>query len=247
MVRTKALREGVTPAPKRSRAMQPLNGRLTDRLGIAIVTGVHKPGSTLPNEMKASEGLHVSRNAYREAIRVLAAKGLVTSRTKTGTKVNPRRQWNILDPSVLAWMFAREPDLKFIKGLFELRRIVEPAAAALAAERRTSAALARMGHALEEMVSHGLQSEIGRDADERFHQSILEATDNETLAGLTATISSAIRWTTIFKYNASSRPRDPIPAHRALFAAIADSDAKAARTAAISLVDQAFDDIHRLL
>jgi DNA-binding FadR family transcriptional regulator len=227
--------------------MQPLNDRLADRLGTAIVTGVHPPGSTLPNEVEASVELQVSRTAYREALRVLAAKGLVTSRPKTGTKVSPRSQWNILDPSVLAWMFGSKPDLQFVKSLYEMRQIVEPAAAALAAERRTNSQLARLGHALEEMQRNGLHSDAGRAADEQFHQIILEATDNEALAGLVATISSAIRWTTIFKYNASKRPRDPIPAHQTLFAAIASKDSANAREAGLALVNQAYEDIRVML
>ena len=64
----------------------------------------------------------------REAIQVLTAKGLVESRPKAGTRVLPRNRWNLLDPDVLAWAFAGEPDIQFVRDLFELRAIVEPAA-----------------------------------------------------------------------------------------------------------------------
>jgi DNA-binding FadR family transcriptional regulator len=240
-------RRKTSSAARKVRPLQPLTERLADRLGTAIVTGVHQPGSTLPNELEASEGYKVSRTAYREALRVLTAKGLVSSRPKTGTKVSPRSQWNILDPSVLGWMFATKPDLQFVKSLYELRQIVEPPAAALAAQRRTSSELSRMGHALQEMSRHGLHTEEGREADEHFHQIILEATRNEPLSGLVATISTAIRWTTLFKYSASKKPRDPIPAHENLFAAIAAKDADAAHEAALTLVKQAFEDIRLML
>ena len=92
----------------------------------------------------ATETLGVSRAAYREGVQVLIAKGLVESRPKAGTRVLPRDHWNLLDPDVLAWAFAREPDQRLIDSLFELRGIVEPAAAALAAERTSREDLQRM-------------------------------------------------------------------------------------------------------
>ena len=80
-----------------------------------------EPGS------RSSEGLAVSRTAYREAVRTLSAKGLVESRPKAGTRVSERGRWNLLDPDVLAWAFETEPGEAFIRDLFELRKIVEPA------------------------------------------------------------------------------------------------------------------------
>ncbi len=214
---------------------------------MAIVSGRFAPGTYLANEMDASEKMHVSRTAYREAMRLLSTKGLVNSRPKSGTRVNPRKDWIILDPDVLAWIFESEPSIKFIRSLFELRKIVEPAAAALAAERRTAEQLSRMGHALEEMGRHGLHTPEGERADQTFHECILEASDNEPLTGLTNSISFAIRWTTILKYRADKAPPDPMPAHRALYAAIAESDANAAQIAAATLIENAFEDTKRSL
>ncbi len=109
------------------------HGAIAQKLGVAILSGEYAPGHVLDAEVIASEALGVSRTAYREAVQVLTAKGLVESRPKAGTRVLPRDRWNLLDPEVLAWAFAGEPDILFIRGLFELRTIVEPAAAALAA------------------------------------------------------------------------------------------------------------------
>ena len=109
-------------------------------MDVEIVGGARKPGEVLGGEIEASAALGVSRTAYREAIRILSAKGLVESRPKAGTRVLPRRFWNVLDPDVLAWTFEGEPDTEFILDLFELRAVVEPAASALAALRRSSAA-----------------------------------------------------------------------------------------------------------
>ncbi|MFX7988724.1 GntR family transcriptional regulator, partial [Acinetobacter baumannii] len=92
-------------------------------------SGMRKPGDVFGGEIEASEALGVSRTAYREAIRILAAKGLVESRPKAGTRVTPRSRWNMLDVDVLAWTFEGEPDTDFIIDLFELRGVIEPAAA----------------------------------------------------------------------------------------------------------------------
>src|SRR6185503_7469534 len=98
------------------------------KLGVAIVAGRIKPGATLDNEIAASERMAVSRTAYREAVRILAAKGLVESRPKRGTQVCPRSAWHLLDPEVLSWLFESQPSPDFVAGLFELRLIIEPAA-----------------------------------------------------------------------------------------------------------------------
>src|SRR4051794_38338827 len=72
-------------------------------LGIKIVSGQYRPGESLPGEIASSQQHQVSRNAYREAVRILAAKGLVESRQKAGTLVTDRSRWNLLDPDVLNW------------------------------------------------------------------------------------------------------------------------------------------------
>ena len=89
------------------------------------------------------------------------------------------------------------------------------------------------------MNSAGLATPEGQAADQQFHTIILEATGNELLMSLAGTISSAVRWTTLFKYRASRKPRDPMPVHRALFEAIAEGDGAAARRATAELIEQA--------
>lgn len=223
------------------------HGTIARRLGIEILSGQYVPGDILKGEIEFSEQLEVSRTAYREAIRILAAKGLVESRPKFGTAVTARRKWNLLDPDVLEWMFEGEPTDQFIRDLFDLRMIIEPAAAAVAAEKRTGAHLATMGHALENMASHGLVAEAGRIADQTFHHTILEATGNELLITLSSSIASAITWTTSFKQRYRKLPRDPVPEHRDVYAAIADGDPDAARKAMIELIELALQDTRAAL
>lgn len=219
-----------------------LKGALAARIGTDIVSGVYRPGDTLSGEIAFAEALNVSRTAYREAVQVLAAKGLVESRTKTGTRVLPRERWNLLDPDVLAWSFAGEPDPALIRNLFELRAIVEPAAARLAAERRDEDDLADMAAALEAMALHTLATDEGRAADRAFHRALLHATRNDALIFLAAGVGAAVHWTTEFKQRARALPRDPIPDHRRVYGAVAAGDAAAAGKAMRLLVELALDD-----
>lgn len=224
-----------------------LHGAIAHKLGVAILSGEYAPGDKLSGEVAFAEELNVSRSAYREAVQVLTAKGLVESRTKAGTKVLSRNRWNLLDPEVLAWAFAGKPDRKFVRDLFELRAVVEPAAAGLAAERADKAELKVMREALAGMRRHTLATEAGRAADRDFHTAILQATRNDALQVLSASIGAAVNWTTQFKLSSPALPRNPIPDHVAVYDAIAAGDAEAASSAMRVLVALALEDAHEAM
>ncbi len=232
-----------TETPRKPRGTgRRLHGAVAHKLGLAILSGQYAPGDTLSGEVAFAEELEVSRSAYREAVQVLTAKGLVESRPKAGTRVLPRNRWNLLDPEVLAWAFAGEPDIQFVRDLFELRSIVEPAAARLAAERRDKSDLKIMKDALAAMRRHTLATEAGRAADRDFHNAILGATRNDALLVLTASIGAAVNWTTQLKQRSRALPRNPIPDHMRVYDAIAASDPVAASEAMRVLVDLALED-----
>ncbi|WP_245524603.1 FadR/GntR family transcriptional regulator [Methylobacterium nonmethylotrophicum] len=219
-----------------------LHGSVARDIGIAILAGRTPPGTVLPGEIAASATHAVSRTAYREAIRILSAKGLVESRPKAGTRVSERGRWNLLDPDILAWAFETDPGEAFIRDLFELRRIVEPAAAELAALRRSARDLARMAAALDGMARHGLAVPAGRAADQAFHHAILEATGNAPLVALSSSIAASVTWTTIYKQRRRALPRDPLPEHRALYEAIEAGEGALARARMAELIRLALAD-----
>lgn len=230
------------PTPRHPRpGAERLHGAIARNLGVAIVSGVHQPGDILGNEIELSEQLSVSRSAYREAIRILAAKGLVESKPRTGTRVLTMDRWNLLDSDVLSWFFASEPSPAIVNGLFELRMIVEPAAAALAAVRRSDDQLSEMRTALESMERMTLKTDAGQAADRDFHQAILTATGNPPLISLASTIGAGVRWTTLYKQRKRRLPPDPMPEHWAVFEAIAAGDAEAARSTMSALVAHALE------
>jgi DNA-binding FadR family transcriptional regulator len=146
-------------APKLNAPVQlRVHGSIAREIGQAIVSGRLRPGHVLAGEVEASAKRRVSRTAYREAIRILCAKGLIHSRPRTGTRVSRISDWHLLDPDVLTWLFSGNPKPEVLHGLFELRTIVEPAAAALAATRRNQEHLADMRRALDAMAFHSNSS-----------------------------------------------------------------------------------------
>lgn len=218
-----------------------LFGQVAQFLGRAIIAGTYRAGDLLPNEGGLPAELSVSRTAYREAIKVLTAKGLVEARPKSGTRVTPRGNWNLIDPDVLLWQLSTNPSEAAIRELFELRRIIEPRAAALAAQRRTEAELAAITVALEDMLSAEVYSEAAIRADVEFHRLIFAAAGNRPLACLAHVVVATIQWSMLVQ---SSR-RDMIafegPArdHRRVRDAIAGQQPEMAAAMMDVLVNEA--------
>jgi DNA-binding FadR family transcriptional regulator len=219
-----------------------LHGAIARDIGVLIVSGRYRPGHVLDNEIEASSRRKVSRTAYREAVRILSAKGLVHSRPRVGTRVSALGEWHLLDPDVLSWAFEGEPEPSVLHGLFELRSIVEPAAAALAAQRRNQRHLDEMRRALDAMAAHTLHVAAGRIADQAFHAALLSATANPFIVSLTNGVTAAVTALTEFKQRIAPLKRDPVPDHLRVYDAIAAKDAAAASAAMADLIRLAIMD-----
>jgi DNA-binding FadR family transcriptional regulator len=221
-----------SPAPENLR----VHGTIAREIGRSIVSGKLNPGHLLDGEIEASSSWRVSRTAYREAIRILSAKGLIHSRPRTGTRVSEISDWHLLDPDVLTWLFDDVPKPEVLHGLFELRTLVEPAAAALAATRRNQVHLANMRGALDAMRFHTLDTPAGREADMMFHAALLAATSNPFVVSLTKGVTAAVNALTEFKQRRAKIERDPVPDHLRVFDAIAAKDPEGARDAMTRLI-----------
>jgi DNA-binding FadR family transcriptional regulator len=147
-------------------------------LGAEILSGVRVPGSRLPSMDEMFQIFGVSRLVVREVMRTLAAKGMVTSKTRVGTKVCDPTQWNWLDPKVLEWRGKIGLDQTFMTQLTQVRLALEPAAAKLAAENRTEQDLAMLRAALKGMFGSGDDHQKFSKADRNFHDAVLAATHN---------------------------------------------------------------------
>ncbi|AAV81149.1 FadR family transcriptional regulator [Idiomarina loihiensis] len=208
---------------------QSIHSWVAQELGSRIVGGVYLPGQYIPNENDIGAELGVSRTALREAFKLLTAKGLIESRPKLGTRVRPRKNWNMFDAEVLRWCFSSNPDTKFYMSLYEMREIIEPNAASLAAMHRTDEQLAALTEAYQAME----EAQIGTDAvyksDLEFHLALLEATNNEFMASLGVTIETALENSFRLSSAIAEEYVDSLPGHKAVFMAIKEQSPVVAR------------------
>jgi DNA-binding FadR family transcriptional regulator len=202
----------------------------------------------LPDETALSEQYGVSRTVVREAIKVLASKGLVETRPKVGTQVRPRRYWNLLDSDVLAWRYEVGPDEGFLEDLNEVREIIEPAGAALAAERATTDEVTDILAWCDKMEDTAAEDgDDYIDADMAFHTAILDACHNDLLAQLSDTITMALRLSRRLTVSVPGSSLAAMPAHRAAAHAIRDREPRAAESAMRELLRMTAADIDRAL
>jgi DNA-binding FadR family transcriptional regulator len=158
-----------------------LHAHVVESLGMRIVRGELKAGDPFPSEAELGREFNASRSVIREAVKSLAARGLLESRTRTGIRVLPPMHWNLLDIEVLGWRYEAMPREQFFKELFEIRRMIEPPASALAAERATRAEIDSIAAAYAVMEKADPTTETAIEADLRFHRGILIASHNDLL------------------------------------------------------------------
>jgi DNA-binding FadR family transcriptional regulator len=214
-----------------------LHGQIVHDIGRRILRGDLLPGEPVPSE----RGLPASRTVVREAIKVLAAKGLVESRPKTGTRVRPRQAWNLLDPDVLAWQGEGLPTQPFLKKLTEVRSIVEPAAAERAARRAGAREVSAIRDAYRDMEAALTKREPDYaafdQADVRFHRAIMRACRNDLLEQMSRFVYSGL----LVSFHATSRlpgaARASLPRHRAILEAIRNRDGTRAAEQMRALVE----------
>jgi DNA-binding FadR family transcriptional regulator len=225
-----------------------LYAQVAETLGCEIVGGIYAPGEALPGVPEMCARFEVSRTALREAYSILAAKGLISARPKVGTLVRPRAEWNALDPEVLAWHFQSAMTEKVIRDLFKVRQMIEPAAAAMAAEERSSTTLTRLEEAFARMVRYrnGEGDLIAADLD--FHMAILEGQDNLFLSALGGLIHTSLRAVFSYSWEGAARIQEErLRGHEAILEAIREGRADEARRRMSALLSDSLDDVREFL
>ncbi|HSI59962.1 MAG TPA: FadR/GntR family transcriptional regulator [Ideonella sp.] len=218
--------------------------QIVEELGAKIVSGVLASGTQVSPEPILAESLGVGRLAVREAMKVLAAKGLIVIRPKTGTHVLPREAWNLFDPAVLRWHAAASFDDRFLADLVQLRRMIEPPAARLAAVQATDAQIEAVRSAHAAMAAATAQEDYIA-ADLRFHAAVLAACNNQFIRQLQGAISEVLK----ISFTASSAPGGrqerlfALSLHEALVTALVQRDGDAAEAAVQRLIERAEDRI----
>ncbi len=229
-----------------SNSARGLHDQVVHVLGVRIVSGALAAGETL-DVPGLSRELDVSLPGLRSSLRVLAGKGLVEARPKRGTYVRPIREWNMLDPDVLAWQLAGSAESKMLRDLADVRSIVEPAAARRAAVHRSAKDVAAMERALAAIRDTPLDNVAAAlEADASFHRALFAATGNQLLVSMNGLIKAGMRERDRRLRSHDDVP-DPVPSHRAVLDAIRNGDPDAAERAMIRLIAQSAEDAERLL
>ena len=229
-----------------TRAAGSLHGMVVERLGFLIASGEFKAGDNLPNADELSARLGVGRSVLREGLKVLSGKGMIEARPKTGTRVRPRSEWNHLDPDLLAWRYAA-PSAEDVGSIFDLRRAIEPAAAAMCARRAAPDEVARLGAILNEMEATADDSDRFAGPDLAFHQALLRCTGNELIASLASVVEMALLISFRLSDDNYGGQRHSLPLHRTVFERIAAHDEEGARLAVVALLNDAEADVRRVL
>jgi GntR family transcriptional regulator, galactonate operon transcriptional repressor len=240
------MNDSVHPAPaqQRDRSSRFVSHRVLGELGRRILAGQYPQNVALPTELQLCAEFGVSRTAMREATKMLAAKGLVVSRKRAGTLVQDSSLWNRLDPDVLSWMSAADPDPEFVRGLIEARLAIEPAAAELAARRASASDLARIEAGYLAMRAADLGDLAAcAEADVAFHVSILAASHNPVFAGLASLIGQALENSFRLTTSVSRNYAATLDAHGDVLEAIRLRKPDLARTRMRALIDIASADL----
>jgi DNA-binding FadR family transcriptional regulator len=217
---------------------------LQEVLGRAIVIGEYR-AKPFPTEAEIVQAHGVSRSVTREAVKMLAAKGLLGARPKQGTFVRPQDAWNLFDTDVLRWLLDRRQSLTLLRHFNELRVAVEPQAAALAAASATADQQAAITAGLERMRSADLGEDDALNADIAFHVAVLRASNNPFIAQLRSVVATALRTSIRFTNRLAGRTAS-IGDHAAVHDAILARDVDGAHAAMRVLIEKVLDIIEHV-
>ncbi len=196
-----------------------LHEEIVIQLAELIRQGQLQPGDRLPPERELAERLGVSRSSVREALRILELHGLVARRPGTGTVIAGGTPQGLI----------RSLTQLALHDVIELRLIVEPAVAALAAERATPADIARLEDILREQEAQIRRGETGAAADAAFHLAIAQATHNRALVRLAEALAEILAVSRDPCVQTPQRSRLSLQSHRQILGAIKAGSPAAAR------------------
>ncbi|HSF12116.1 MAG TPA: FadR/GntR family transcriptional regulator [Erythrobacter sp.] len=218
---------------------QYLTGEVVERIGGQIVRGDVAPGGSLPIEAELAKQHDTSRTVIREAVKMLTAKGLVGSRPRRGTYVEPEAKWNILDPDVLRWILQRRFSFELMRDFLVAREGIEPKAAAAAAIRQDRAAIAQIAARLEDMREADEGRMDSLESDIAFHIAILHASGNRFFVQFSHVIETALRFSIRLTNSVKGVRMASVADHERIYRAIERGDADAAEQAAQDLLTEA--------
>jgi DNA-binding FadR family transcriptional regulator len=224
-----------------------MHGRVVEWLGLRIVSGEYEPGSQLPNESDLADGLGVSRGGVREAVKALAAKGLVEPRPRLGTRVLARSEWNLMDRDVIDW-HGQLADPAFLEDLLNLRYMLEPEAARQAATNATADQVAVLTAAYDGMARNAPDLPDSDDAfvaaDLEFHLTLLRASGNQLVEQLGRLLETGLHHALEVNSHLPGGVAATLPLHKAVLAAVRNRKPNAANKAMRALLEKTVEAMH---
>ncbi len=222
-----------------------VHSRIVQRIGAAIVSGQLEPGQRLPNDAALIDWFKASRTAIREAMKVLATKGLIEARQRAGTSVSARSNWDLLDADVLSWHQPENIGEKLAGDLVELREVIEPVAARLAATRATEDDINKMEIAYRRMAAGVNNLAEFYAGDVAFHLSILAACHNQLMRRLDGIIGTVLAISFELQKDNLVGPHEGLEAHYDIVERIRDRDRRGAERAMRKVIGRGRDEINR--
>lgn len=214
---------------------------IANDLGSAIVTGLYPADHPMPIEAELCVKYDASRTVLREAVKMLTAKGLLTSRPRRGTWVLPEAKWNLLDPDVLGWLMERKFSPALLIEFTEIRLAIEPGAAALAARVVDAEGKAAIRAAITRMQAADHGDDDPLESDIAFHVAVLRATRNRFYSQLTGLTSTALRFSIQTTNRYKGVTQASVPAHRKVSDAIIAGKPVVAADAMRKIIQEALD------
>ncbi|GGG11363.1 FadR/GntR family transcriptional regulator [Paenibacillus abyssi] len=234
-------------------SLQNISDQLLHELGRQIVHGELQPGQSLPKVEDLSLMKGVSRTVVREVLKSLSARRLIESTTKIGTLVCPRSKWQWWDPDVLMWASEMENNHEFLIRLTEVRLAVEPAAMEMAANNATNEDIEHIKKCFIHLSESVNDEEKWVEADYHFHNSLIQASNNELIISLIQTLRLALERSRHKTFHAiKQHPAEPFMApdeeilerHRAVMQAVCGRKGPLARQKMHDLLNRVSQLIH---
>jgi GntR family transcriptional repressor for pyruvate dehydrogenase complex len=186
-----------------------------------------KPGDKLPSERELALACKVSRSSIRDAMRRLELMGLVEPRQGAGTIVRQITPDALVNPLTAILLRQR----KHLADLLEVRRIIEPAIAARAAQHITPEQLARLEEIMRCHSQKLSQNELAIEEDSEFHYTIATAANNSVLLHVVDVLMDLLRESRERNMQVEGRPQKSLAGHQRIFTALCQGDATAAEAA----------------
>lgn len=216
-----------------------LSARAAQQIQDLIRTGELHEGDRLPSERELSEYLGVSRTVVREAIKLLKAVGLVRVKQGVGTFIAEPGP-DVLEASLIAFMGSGP---KVISDLHQVREILEPEIVALAAQSVTDEQIARLEQAVRDMEENILHLQRHIEADQRFHSTLAEATQNTILQLLSYSIVDLTQKERHLSFASPGATERGCYHHRRILEAVQNRDPQRARATMQDHLKQIRDDM----